>query len=463
MQEYYVLIPKKLNLDRRLSKFPPDFELSKDYCYYFISELIKEISYKTKKSQNLETVINYYTSRCANINQPIYRDYNLHLDYLHHDFGGEGRMLWRKNYDKGKCYSYKLPQYYWGDGELEIVCITEKNLVNKIKKINKPQIDNIVRKRFNFTQGYFDTKRFELDVESALNLLYQTYRKTGDYSKYLKNAIRLINFKNGIFNFYHKTKTDGRLHTAITQFPKICRKYLKYDGESLAEVDLSSSVPFFLSYLLSIPNTDTKSAILSAQLPYSEDILYHYMLVESSVIPCIKEIAHFRELILNNKLYECFMDDFMSLDNFESSFEYLFDRPFDGDIDELKKYSKKRLLSMFFAHPKKFEQEQAIFYCYFPTIHEVIKKFKKAKFRDFPKSKQHKKVSYMLFQLESYFMLNIIAREINNKFRRKIPFFTLHDCLMVKESQLGQVYGLMQEIFIREIGYSPNMTTKIYR
>ncbi len=59
-------------------------------------------------------------------------------------------------------------------------------------------------------------------------------------------------------------------------------------------------------------------------------------------------------------------------------------------------------------------------------------------------------------------MVNTIAREINNKFKRKIPFFTLHDCLVVRESHLEQIYDLMQEIFVREIGYAPNMTQKVW-
>lgn len=468
MNEYYVLVPKSLNLEQRLSKFPPDFELSRDYCHYFISELIKESSYQNQKKNDLSSSTKFFIPRCSQINQPIYRGSKKHLDYLYKDFDGEGRMLFRTNYEDGKCFSYNLPEYYWGDGELKLVCITEEDLIDNIRKYDKPQIDNIVRKRFNFTINYFDVDRFEFDAESALNELYLNYKKTGNYAKYLKNAVRVMNFNNGYFPFWHKPETDGRLHTAITQFPKKCRKYLKYDGESLAEVDLSSSVPFFLSYVLSIPAgtptaTSAKDTALCVQLPYSTDILYHYMLAESSVSPSIREISDFAELIRNNRLYEFFMDDFMNLDNFESGFENMFGRPFDGDMAELKKYSKRKLLSMFFASPTKFEQEQAVFYRHFKTIHEVVKKFKQAEFRDFKKSKRHKKLSYMLFQLESHFMLNIIAREINNKFKRKIPLFTLHDCLVVKESDLDRVYELMQEIFSREIGYAPNMTKKIWK
>ena len=464
MKEYYILIPKSLNLEQRLSKFPPDFELSRDYCHYFISELIKQVSNQNNSDEfkDFKTSITHYTSRCAGINQSIYRNSKLHIDYLYQDFGGEGRVLWRHNYKPGSCYSYYLPEYYWGDGELELVCLTEKDLVEKVVKINKPHIDNAVRKHLNFTMQYFEPKRIELDAESALNELYLDYKRTGDYAKYLRNTVMIQNLKNDGFNFHYNPETDGRLHTALSQFPKIGRKYLKYDGEHIAEVDLSSSVPFFLAYLLSLP-ISSKSAVLHAHLPCSENILYHYMLVESSVSPSIREIADFKQLVLNNELYGSFMTSFMDLQNFESGFENMFGRAFDGDEDELKRYTKKRLLSMLFASPKEYKQEQAVFYRYFPKMHELIKKFKQSKFKGVPRSERHKRFSHLLFQLESHFMLNIIAREINNKFRRKIPFFTLHDCLMVRESDLEQVYGLMHDIFIREIGYAPNMTTKIYK
>ncbi|AQX07906.1 hypothetical protein [Elizabethkingia ursingii] len=461
MKEYYVLAPKSLNLDQRLSKFPPSFEFNKDYCYYFISGLIRELQYfDTYEKTCISTVVRHYVSMCATINQSMFRNSKDHVDYLYKDFPGEGRLLWRKNYEKGKCYSYALPEYFWGDGELELIPIKEQSLIKKIQKINSPTLHNTVKKRFSFTIGYFDIDRFELDTESALNELYKDYLETNNYKKYLSNAIKIIDFKNGEFPFYHNPKTDGRLHTAITSFPKICRKHLKYDGENLVEIDLSSSIPFFLSTILYSPYSTTPmnlSAIVNCG-----DILYHYMLVESLAKPAIREIAHFRELVLRNRLYEHFMDDFMHLPSFELNFERSFNRSFDGDEDDLRKYSKNRFLSMLFASPTYYQEEQLVFYKHFPTLHDFIKRFKKIKFRDFPKRDWHKKLSYLTFQLESHFMLNTIAREINNIHRRTIPLFTLHDCLIVKESHLETVYNQMQEIFTREIGYAPNMTKKMW-
>ena len=106
MSEYYILIPKSLNLEQRLSKFPPDFKLSLDYCHYFISELIKESCNKdTEEYGSFESVINHFIPRCAGINQSIYRNSKQHINYLYQDFGGEGRMLWKRNYKPGGCVS----------------------------------------------------------------------------------------------------------------------------------------------------------------------------------------------------------------------------------------------------------------------------------------------------------------------------------------------------------------------
>ncbi|QQM25637.1 hypothetical protein [Elizabethkingia sp. M8] len=458
MNEYYVLVPKSLNLDRRLSIFPPDFNFNKEYCYYFISQLVINLQYQKTSEKDLKTVVKKFVSMCSTINQNIFRDYNKYLEYLYKDFTGEGRLLWRNNYKKGKCYSYRLPDYYWGNGELELIPIFNQSLLKNIKKHHIPKVQRSVKQNYNFVIGYFDTKRFQLDEESALNELYLQYQQTRDYQKYLSNAVKVMNFKNGYFSFIHHPETDGRLHTAITQFPKICRKYLKYDNEKLAEVDLSSSIPFFLSYLLSNNLTPTNlTSVIN-----SKDIISHYMLVESSAKPTGKEIQRFKDLVLKNELYSYFSDDFVNLPNFEISFKNEFNIPFDGDTDDLRKYSKKRFLSMLFAKPTDYKNEQTVFKKYFPTINELIIKFKRKKFRDFKKSEWHKKLSYLVFQLESHFMLNIIAREINNKYKRKIPLFTLHDCIVVKESHLEIVYNQMKEIFVREIGYAPNLTKKIW-
>ena len=40
-------------------------------------------------------------------------------------------------------------------------------------------------------------EKFEIDERLSLNELFQSYLDSGDYQKYIKNAIKILNFKNG--------------------------------------------------------------------------------------------------------------------------------------------------------------------------------------------------------------------------------------------------------------------------
>lgn len=468
MEEYYIAIPTSLNLEQRLSKFPPNFAFSKDYCYYFIAELIRE-SFKKNTNENtdINAIINHFIPRSSVLMQKLYRESKRHLDYLYESFHGEGQMLHRRNYEAGRSYSYRLPKYYWGDGQMKIISISDKTLVKKIQKNTNATIHNQVRKNIDFLRGYFNLKLFELDHQSALRDIYADYKSSGNYKKYLSNVLKVVDFKNGYFPFYHRPNTDGRLHTAITTFPKICRKHLKYDNESLAEVDLSASIPFFLSYLLDL-TVNSASFSLSTTKPVqdqinNQDILSLYMLVESSVCLSSKEVADFKALVLNNEIYDHFMFKFLNMPGFATDYEKRNGKAFDGDIVDLRKYSKRNFLSMLFAKNSQYEQEQAIFSEEFPTIHKFVKAFKSMKVKRVKTTHMHKRLSYLLFQLESHFMLKIIAREINIKYKRKIPLFTLHDCIVARESDIDTVYKGIQAIFMREIGYAPNLKVSYWK
>ena len=76
------------------------------------------------------------------------------------------------------------------------------------------------------------------------------------------------------------------------------------------------------------------------------------------------------------------MISFTGLQNFDSGFKNMFGRAFDGDEEELKSILK-RFLSMLFASPSEYTQEQSCFYSYFPTIHQLIKNLNSRNLRVF--------------------------------------------------------------------------------
>lgn len=91
-------------------------------------------------------------------------------------------------------------------------------------------------------------KRLSIDTESASASLNLSFNADINYFKYIKNCQLIVNLNNGDLNFNRKEFSDDRLHFAFNKFPSVLRKHLRYDGQSLGEVDISSSVPFFMYY-----------------------------------------------------------------------------------------------------------------------------------------------------------------------------------------------------------------------
>jgi hypothetical protein len=187
------------------------------------------------------------------------------------------------------------------------------------------------------------------------------------------------------------------------------------------------------------------------------------MLGKNSVTLDEKEIERFFELVKNGTLYEYLADGFNTIHHFNTKLkpdEYfqneifkLLNRKFDGDIDDMIKVVKTNILAMLNSNPKHFVNEKAVFQYYFPTIHNFILKLK---------IKDHKFFSYMTLQTESYFMLNVIAYRLNKEFWRTIPILTLHDCIITTDDNVDFVKTFMEKIFQQELGFTPNMKTKIY-
>lgn len=274
---------------------------------------------------------------------------------------------------------------------------------------------------------------------------------------------------NGKFNFHCEPKTDGRLYTAITNFPSILRPFLRYDQKILGEVDLSSSVPFFLYCIL---KSVLENKIEEIQSRKVNSNLFTYMLGKTVVTLDITEVEHFGKIIKENKLYDTLMDEFLDIHLFDTSlkpdeyllvnFEEIFKRPFDGDVDDLRKFAKMRILSMFFARPDAFIHEQAIFQKHFQTIHLYLKKYKQHKLKGINNIDQHKKLAHLGFQLESDLMLNHIARDFNNLYKREKIIMSLHDCLITTKENVPLLESFMRDKFIEQLGFAPNLKVKYW-
>jgi hypothetical protein len=188
------------------------------------------------------------------------------------------------------------------------------------------------------------------------------------------------------------------------------------------------------------------------------------MLVNNSVDVDIKEIEDFGCEILKGELYDGFIpklkeyyvcDDTYNQWQFnefffpETSFKNYYRKP--RPKNPTTQQAKTVFLSMLNSKNGLFDLEELAFKSKYPTIFDFLRNFKKPCNSYF---------SHLVLQTESYFMINIIARGINNTFKSKIPILTLHDCIVTTESRITQVKDFMESSFEKELGFIPVMKVK---
>ncbi|WP_152560993.1 hypothetical protein [Flavobacterium sp. ASV13] len=395
--------------------------------------------------------------------QSYNHDYRNHIRYLGENFPSIGNILERQNYREGRSYSYRLRPFYQ-NVQLEPYLITDRFLSRKLKSNSLKDVPIEIRKNCNFLVNCFDSELLTIDFQKALDLNSDELEEKGNLKKYFVNAFKILKIKNGEYHMSLNPLTDGRFHSNITGFPKQFRKFLKYNGEKLAEIDISTSVPTFLYYFLQNYKSNSSSHIKN--IIKDKEYYNHYMLVKDSVSLDNIEIHSFGNKILNGLLYRDFqlkLQEFHALEDTYHDWqfnEYFFPQLSDANCsktlrirDLTLREAKSALLSMLNAKNGTFNLEEISFKDSFPTILKFVKSFKKG---------NHLNFSRLMLQMESYFMLNIIARRLSNKFKKKLPFFTLHDCIVVVESKIDVVYDFMEGTFETELGFIPVMKIKTW-
>lgn len=459
MNTYYILKPKKLNLEFLVKKYQPDFEFNFDKAYLIIY-LVLILGHE---KDNLRKV--GLDSRF--LEKLIGKDYHKYIDFLLENNSGTGNVLKGSRYDVGKNpFEYRLTDYYF-DGGFELYTMTDYKLINKYKqKFVNTSKNEAIRLNYYFLNKYFNNGK--LTVFSPSEAIEEA--NTQEQKKRLRNAKNIVNIMNGYYTITLKPKTDGRVHSNITRLSKKSRKYLQYQGEFLAEVDISSAVPFFLYITIDYYLNNNLSKLTDYQ--YSNSITYIFDKITGDIDKT--ELQEFGNCVLNGKLYEQFSNLILNQSFYESKgkdfekvmkyYQYKFNKQFnhyfDGDLKELKKFAKKRLLSMLFAKSSSYQFEQLAFKELYPTIHKFINEFKDAQCEelDWNLDNRHKKLSYLCFQFEAKVMIDNIARKYDKLHKGNFPVFTLHDCILTTSSKVNELKEFMNSQFIEMLGIAPNLT-----
>jgi hypothetical protein len=465
MTEYNILKLKNINIEERLKQFPPqqgnltakDFNI--DFAYLIIYFVLQQMANRIEKNL-YANLYDEYNRLDSKILESYNKNYRFHIRYLCENFPNIGNVFERDNYSEGRCYGYRLRHFYhWK--QVEPYVITDRLLVKKLNKNNMLLLKPEVEKNFEFLTEYFNPKRLTIQFQDALNHNSDLLEEKGNMKNYLVNAFKILKIQNGTYYMSHNPKTDGRFHSNITGFSKEFRPFLRYDGEIISEIDISASVPTFLFYLIS--NYKYSNSKLDRVINNTKSFYYHYMFSKEAVSIDNKEIQDFGNNILSGTFYESFiplLEEFYKADGTfhqwqyeeyyfpQDSYKNYFKKPFPQTVT--KDYAKNVILKMLNAKNKTFLYEEIAFKSLYPTIFEFVSKIKE---------KHHEDFSHLMLQIESFFMLKIVGRRLKNKFK-KVPFFTLHDCICTTESNLNLVNEFMRATLTSELGFIPVIKSK---
>lgn len=454
MKSYYIVVPASLTT-KKIQKEIDQSNLNIDYLYWLVSQIL------IKNNYNLDGIPeNEWKPLCSKLLEKYPYDYKPHLKFLCSDNSGLDKVLWRNNYALGKCYSYKLSNSFFMD-KGRIHEITDKKLLRHLKKLypNNISYNYKFERRYKFLAKYFKDNNLQINAQEAIdknNELFNDgyFNPTKKVFKQRNNLIQICSILNQKFEINFNPNTDGRIHTVITSLSKPLRQYVTYKGELLSEVDLTSSVPLFCYYILKSAagfntNTHFNKIIHQSKTEYPFEMFN----VKANKLDK-DEIERFGRKILDGTFYSSFVEVLNLIDDNDEKFDkekYL--KNIKGSnshhAKQLQKIMKKPILSMMNAKESKFKTEQELFKNQFPTILGWINEFKKD---------NHKLFSYLMLQTESYFMLDVVARTLNNDPTNKMPLITLHDCLVTTQKNLDILYGKMEDILSKELGFTPMLT-----
>lgn len=109
-------------------------------------------------------------------------------------------------------------------------------------------------------------------------------------------------------------------------------------------------------------------------------------------------------------------------------------------------FTDNRFLGQEDAKPKKMFKEM------FPYVYEVFRQIK---------SKDKTLLPRLLQSIESYLMINVIAKRISEEYP-DAPIFTIHDSISTTEEYVDVVEAIMKEELSKAIGHAPKLAREVW-
>lgn len=315
---------------------------------------------------------------------------------------------------------------------------------------------NEATKKFPHLVKFFN-KKLTINSEDAKKNILKKYRidindiKSQEHNEGYQHTLKSIeSFEKQIWKTSYIKESDRRLHTNLTNANKLLRKHLRYDCESLGEIDIKCSQPTFLLATINYLFFDKRGCELGKfvdsyfgkrninkikkhEISSQEFIDFKNNIMESDFYEEVGK--HFDYELRNDKYYR--------LKNLKVNGEW---KNVEVKADNKRDLIKTLMLEALFSKKETKVSDVKTVWAIYPSIFNLINDIKTMK-----EPTRGTYFSNFLQQLESYIFLDIIAKEFAEQ-NPDVPLYSIHDCLITTKSNVLKLNNFINDNLYKLLG-----------
>lgn len=482
-------LPSTLDLDAIIAQNPVPF---KPFKLDKLAYLLHKISSIPATNKNLD-IVDDYVPLYSKALQDVIANYRQYLDYAIAVGILESSERYRvdvfsKSFRFTAAYQVKLvaytPTYYCLLQNLNRYRARQKKTVIKHDYLTK-WFNSKLKIDYKKVDTFLDDE-WQLKNENEHLWDWDASRQKfkSPYQQQLCSKLAAEYLTRGEYNL----KIDDnvhRFHSNLTNMRGLVRNALTYDGQKLVAVDIKNSQPYFSLLLLQenfwkvdsnrksdlfLLNTSKKTSKkveprnLLPSLPQLSKPFHTYKALtinnikhninQSSIIMLGETMVR----LINKGLKED-KNRFVDLVVAGKLYEYL-ETAFKLDLkmqDVTRDTAKIAVLQAFFSDNRfigtKEAEPKKLFSDLFPSVYKVYATIKQ---------KDKKRLAILLQNIESHFILEVIARRIAKEYP-KLPIYTIHDSIVTTVGNEELVAAIMIDELRKGVGKAPSLKLEYWK
>ena len=434
-------------------------KLKLDYAVFFISLFNSLPSYNRDENNNDIVALSSQKLKKYHYEYTKYVDLLIKWGFI--------KMVNNYSADHNCTKEYKLNEEYL-QSDIQTFTITDSTLLKKFDRYGR---DSELQKKSAHCKKFRPhlVKNFNNKLSIDSLAAYESVKPMlfdGDKRNSAITALQLImefHFKQ--WNYSIKESTDNRLHSNLTRTPRIIRKFLNYNGQALAGIDLKTSQPYFLLVIIKsivTEDIDTLREIGVFNL-LSEDMFEELISLDLNK----ENLREFYRNIKDKDFYNEFLkqldikynDQGFPIRNVfnEQKSKKAKRRTADKSsrktivYDSERELVKKVIMEIFYSSPNSKTKEAAIFRKMYPEVHKIIKYF----------FEKEIKLHRLLQNVEAEVLLDKVALEISDSYP-EMPIFSIHDSLVTTTEWIDVLEDAMNDLIKKITTIAPKLEVEIF-